>query len=377
MVPFFSQSRVPAHSVLLMNSRRSATEYPRGDIELAHCPECGLVANIRFDPALNEYSRNYEATQHLSATFCTFARRLVDRLVSHYGIRSKRVVDIGCGKGEFLALLCAAGDNHGLGIDPACTMDRLPVNVRDRIELVADFFKPEQCPPDVDLISCRHTLEHIPSVAAFLRDVRRAAGPATLFLLEVPDAEIVLRENRFWDIYYEHCSYFSSGSLCELVRREGFEVLECQRDFDDQYLWLVAKPTSLPRSSRHFSPERDDLIDLVPTFDDAVQSSIWRWRKMVDDQFREKATVTIWGAGSKCVSFLTATRMGRQIGYVVDINPRKQGKFLPGSGHEVISPNQLAARRPDTVLVMNPIYLEEVRATLANLDLAPRLIPVC
>ena len=65
-----------------------------------------------------------------------------------------------------------------------------------------------------------------------------------------------------------------------------------------------------------------------------------------------------------------------QVAQVVDINPPKQGKFLPVTGHEVIGPAALASAPPDTVIVMNPIYLPEIAADLATLGLAPELVAI-
>jgi hypothetical protein len=86
--------------------------------------------------------------------------------------------------------------------------------------------------------------------------------------------------------------------------------------------------------------------------------------------------VAIWGGGSKCVSFLTTNGLENEVSTVIDINPFKQGKYLPGTGHEVSAPESLAAAPPDTVIVMNPIYLSEIGATLSEMGTRPELIAV-
>ena len=84
----------------------------------------------------------------------------------------------------------------------------------------------------------------------------------------------------------------------------------------------------------------------------------------------------IWGAGSKCVALMTTLGLGDEIEYVVDVNPFKQGKYLPGTGHQVVSPEFLQHYRPGAVLVMNSIYLDEIRQTLQSLGIDAMLIPV-
>ena len=84
--------------------------------------------------------------------------------------------------------------------------------------------------------------------------------------------------------------------------------------------------------------------------------------------------MAIWGGGSKGVSFLTTNGFGDEVAQVVDINPYKQGKFLPGTGHQVIGPEALKEAAPDVVIVMNRIYLAEVGAQLAEMELDPELV---
>jgi hypothetical protein len=81
--------------------------------------------------------------------------------------------------------------------------------------------------------------------------------------------------------------------------------------------------------------------------------------------------VVLWGSGSKAVSYLTTLGVTDQLQYVVDINPHKHGKFLAGSGHEIVSPEFLVEYQPDAVIVMNPIYLEEIRSDMRRMGLEP------
>lgn len=107
--PFYEVAQTPANSCLLIGSRSEALAFPCGTLRLAFCPHCGFVWNSVFDPALTEYSDKYEETQGFSPTFNRFHRQLADDLIARYGLRGKRIVEIGCGKGEFLALLCERG----------------------------------------------------------------------------------------------------------------------------------------------------------------------------------------------------------------------------------------------------------------------------
>ena len=119
MSVFFEVSRVPVHSVLLLPTKKEAVEYTKGDIALAFCEGCGFISNVAFDSHLHEYSARYEETQGFSSTFSTFQHTLAQRLIDEYDLHKKTIIEIGCGKGEFLSLLCELGENTGVGFDPA------------------------------------------------------------------------------------------------------------------------------------------------------------------------------------------------------------------------------------------------------------------
>jgi len=378
MREFYGARGVPVHSVLLMPTRERAVGYPRGDVRLAACATCGFISNAAFDPSVHEYSPEYEETQGYSSEFNAFADRLAGRLVERYGVRGKTVLEIGCGKGEFLARMVELGGNRGVGIDPAVVPERFPEPLRDRVELIQDFWSPAYADLPGDFVCCRHTLEHLGDVGRFVADLRAAIGARgdVLLFLEVPETLRVLDEGAFWDVYYEHCSYFTPGSLARLVRRSGFEILELSLDFHDQYLVLVARPASAGAAGTPLPIEEDldDLAERVARFETRAPERIEEWRRRIAGDARSGRRVVLWGGGSKAVAFLTTLGLRDEVIALADLNPFKQGKFVPGTGHEVVSPERLREIRPDVVVAMNPAYREEIRRDLARLGLAPELL---
>ena len=84
--------------------------------------------------------------------------------------------------------------------------------------------------------------------------------------------------------------------------------------------------------------------------------------------------VVAWGAGSKGVTFLNILETKDQIPYIVDINPRKKGMFVAGSGQEIIDPDSLADFKPDIVILMNPIYKDEISVKMVGMGLISELL---
>src|SRR6185436_3729008 len=140
MQSFYEVRNIPVHSVLLMPTRERALNYPRRDLRLGFCPRCGFVGNILFDPSVHEYSTSCEESQGFSPTFNAFARSLAKRWVEEYRLHGKSVLEIGCGKGEFLVQLVELGMGRGIGIDPAFVPERLNTPAAPRLEFIQDLY---------------------------------------------------------------------------------------------------------------------------------------------------------------------------------------------------------------------------------------------
>jgi SAM-dependent methyltransferase len=374
---FHRDDDIPAHSCLLLASREEALSYPRGSIRLAVCEACGFITNTAFDPSLNAYGSTYEETQGYSPRFMAFARSLAERWIEQYGLRHKQVLEIGCGKGEFLAIICELGDNEGVGIDPSVKPERLSPETLRRVRVLPEIFGPQHHDIPADAIICRHTLEHIHPVAEFVGQVRKAIGDRrdTVVLFEVPDTKRVLEQVAFWDVYYEHCSYFTAGSLARLFRRSGFDVVDLSLAYDDQYILLAARPADGPTDAR--LPLEDDLeatIALSRGFERRYAADIPAWRDRLRGYGAAGKEVAIWGGGSKGVAFLTTLGDVAGIDYAVDINPHKAGMYLAGTGKRIVAPEYLVEHRPDVVVVMNSIYTDEIRARMAAMGVQAEMI---
>lgn len=92
---FYMVQNVPVHSVVMLRTKHDAINFPRGDIALGYCKQCGFVTNLVFDPAQQDYSYEYEATQAYSATFTHFNRRLANNLIDRYQLYGKSIIEIG------------------------------------------------------------------------------------------------------------------------------------------------------------------------------------------------------------------------------------------------------------------------------------------
>lgn len=377
---FYEVLGIPVHSCVLLDNPQAAREFPLADLSLAHCPDCGFLYNESFRPESLDYSDDYQESQGASATFRAFLDATVRTLAQRTDLAGKPVVEVGCGRGDFLALLARAGATRAIGIDPSSTAGSLgpPLEMHHKPYDSADYALPAH------LIACRHTLEHLPRVQHFVAAAREhlaKSGGEHLFV-EVPNVLRVLREGAFWDIYYEHCSYFTLGSLERLAVGAGFRPQALELVYAGQYIQLTAsapKPAPGGAAPQATVDDLEAIQQALATFQATCQASLRRLRAQLQEVAAAgQGTTCLWGAGSKATGLLTTLGAGDQVAAVVDIDPAKQGKYVAGTGHPIIAPGDLPSHNPAQILVMNPIYTDEIQATIDSLDLrtTPAVTPV-
>jgi SAM-dependent methyltransferase len=372
MSVFYEMKNVPVHSCLLLNNRADALNFPRRNIILGFCRSCGFIQNLIFDPSMLHYSPGYEEQQSFSPRFNIFAEDLARDLIDRYQLRKKEIVEIGCGKGDFLALICQLGQNRGTGIDPSYVPDRVEA---EGVRFIQDFYTERYAYLQGDMICCRHTLEHIPNPQQFLQTIRQSVDCRDcVIFFEVPDVHRVLRELAFWDIYYEHCSYFTLGSLARVFRATNFEVLRLAKAFENQYILIDGRPNHGTRVRRlHEEEDLDELQRDVEFFAGNYPARLRKWHDQINTIRTKGQRAAIWGSGSKCVSFLSTLEIGDEIDMIVDINPYRHGKYLAGSGKRISSPAELQNYNPEVLIAMNPIYCEEIRREINGMGRKPQL----
>lgn len=357
----------------------SATSCERGDIDLTFCPDCGYLWNRSFDPERIVYDQEYDNSLHFSAIFNAYSEELASRLVETYQLHEKTVIDIGCGKGDFLAMLCEAGDNTGYGFDPSFAGPHVTTPGAGQITWSNAKYSEKQAAVQADLVVSRFVFEHIPDPRHFLRMIRRSIAdpPRTTIFFEVPDADLIIRQNSIWDLTYEHCSYFSKETLTRSFAACGFKVLRIEQTFGKQFLNIEARVASDgvgdPGSD---TGSLEKLRADLAIFRVVQATQIAKWRAKLETWQAQGRSVVAWGAGAKTIGFLNVLRDSHVVSHAVDINPNKQGKYLPGTGQKILPPDYLISDPPEIVLLLNPVYRDEVAAHLAECGLAPEIVTV-
>ena len=374
---FYEAKNVPVNSCMMFTNHDEAVRFPRGDVVLGFCKVCGFITNVAFDSSKLDYSSLAPEEQGFSGTFNAFIKRLGNHLIEEYNLKNKQILEIGCGRGDFLALLCELGNNYGTGIDPSTVSGGVQSKALNRLTFIRDYYSEQYAKYHGNLVCCRHTLEHIHNTSEFVNSLRRGIGDkSTAIFFEVPDVTRILKEVAFWDIYYEHCSYFSLGSLAQLFRSCKFEVTRLVKDYFDQYLLIEGKPVN--EVSKKTMPNEESIEETtknIESFSARCEDKLTYWKEQLQRIKAENKRSIVWGSGSKCVAFMTTLNVKDEINYIVDINPHRHGKYIPGVGKQIVSPEFLKDYQPEIVIVMNPVYCNEIKQKLESMGLNCELIP--
>lgn len=321
-----------------------------GRLELKKFTNFKFVQNVAFDETLVYFNESYQNDQSRSGLFKKHLSDVYSLIKSH-GYKGQKLVEVGCGKGAFLNIVKADGHFNYTGYDTAYQGN--DANIKSRYVEYSDLTK-------ADIVVMRHSLDYIKSPHIFLEKMMNIFGKDALIFIEVPQLEWIEKHRNLFDFTYERPNYFSTESLCSLfydIKRQGFF-------FGDQYQYCLARLGSLQ-------------IDKWQGFDSNknwesynLDAYFQKFLENVEFLFQYKR-IWLWGAGNKGVLFLKyladiTPAIFQRVISVVDMNESKQGRYTPSTKLPIISPKQMFSEFLDTdyVLVINPIYLEEIQKIL-------------
>lgn len=362
-----SLGSVPVHVGLLWRSPEAARACPVGDLDLVLCPVCGHVANAAFDPTLLDYTGDYDNALHHSPRFQRWEADLVGELARDLTAGST-VVEIGSGDARFLAEVCRRAGARGVGFEPGHNPARtseLAVGVE--LTIVADFADPDRVAAHrPDLVVTRHVLEHIPTPGRFLKGLA-GVGDGVTFYVEVPDLDFALERRAVEDFMYEHCGYYTPATLAVAARRAGLEVRRAVSTFDGMFAAVTAI-SGLGGSADGTAAVTEDELARIRT---GVQGVADRTVHLAGELARRREAgqrIAAWGGGARTVGLMNLVPEAVDaVDLVVDINPRKQGTYVAGTGQLIAAPATLREHRPDAVWVVNPTYRDEISGMLTDL----------
>lgn len=332
-------------------------DIPLENLHIVGCKQCGFVWNEAHARNSVSFDVEYEQDGTYSELYRGHLDFIAAKVISSVpAVEELRILEIGCAQGQFFRHLAVADQAMRItqfdGFDPAYRQTSTPLG--DNATIHPCYFDRStvnrlSCRPN--LIILRHVLGYLQDPVGFFSLLREviADGEATIFV-ESPDIAWVLGRRSTQDIFYETASYYTPSSLGTALRLAGFEMFSSEPVFEGQY-FIAAARASASYSTREFPDLMTARLDYAAY-----------WRTAVAEA-RSRGPVAVWGAAAKGIGFAQLVDPGANwIELLVDINPAKQGRFVPMTGHRIVSAEEAVGAGVKTILVANPVYRDEVDA---------------
>jgi len=249
---------------------------------------------------------------------------------------------VGCGSGEFLAILAACG-RRPIGIEPSATL--VARARQSQFEVIHDSVHPGVLSGvDIGGFTCLQVVEHLADPVGFLTTLRKALPKNGLGLVEVPALEKIIEERRFYDFFGDHLNYFTARTLrlcCELA---GFEVVGIERTFQGQFLAASLRPA----------------VSICPVPADVhFLESMAALRRWAAAQTAAGKRIAFWGAGYKSIAAIAELDLAG-IACVIDSDPAKSGMFTPVSHLPIRHPDTVDFTAIDAIILVAAAYRDEI-----------------
>lgn len=381
--PLMTLDDMPASAQNIPAASELAEDHPLS-LTLCQCPSCGLV---QFDTEPVDYYRDVIRAGGGTRTMTRLRHeeyaRLLTAMQEHH-IHGRRIVEVGCGRGEFLRMWQnLAEDPEGAAAlardqarDPLSGQpNAAPLNLVglehkpslvEEANAVADkkyrvyegFATGDVRYPEgpFDAFVQFNFLEHQPDPCDMLRNIGRNLKPQALGLITVPSFEYILRYNGYYELLRDHIANYTEFTLQKLLQDCGFELLSMDLVNRDTIEAIVRKADPDELSELHYSGRLIDVSALRDSYD-RLSASV---NAHIDHLSESHRTMAIWGASHQGFTLAATTKLSGRVEYIIDSAPFKQGRFSPASHIPIVAPDYAVAHPVDEILIVAPGYTDEI-----------------
>ncbi|MDD5449034.1 MAG: class I SAM-dependent methyltransferase [Candidatus Omnitrophica bacterium] len=318
-------------------------------MNIYQCSACGLV-QINTRPV--EYFKKVITAASFSPKTRMARLSQIQGFVNKFGLKGKKVIEVGSGEGHMLDVLEEAG-LKAVGIEASSESVAIGKSAgRKMIKgYIGDMDKIPGHPFGAFVLL--NYLEHLPDPGHIIGTIYNNASAAAAGFVSVPNLDYLLKTKCFNEFVADHLSYFTKTTLTHAFEMNGFEVLECYTINEDNDIALIVKKRQVLDISRDFSE---------------VEKLIKNLQQVVSDYKSQNKKVAVWGAGHRTLALLALSKL-KNIEYIIDSAKFKQGRVTPILHLNIVAPEYLKERKVDLVIVMVPgLYPGEVLKTLMQMN---------
>ena len=393
LLPFLDLGETPVANALLRDADAPAPAFP---LTVGMCPSCTLVQLLDVLPAAAVFDDEYPYFSSFSDSLDQHSQQHVADLHAAGRAGAGRfVVEVASNDGYLLRHLQPLG-TRVLGIEPtplpaAAAEERGVPTLRAFLDPdVAEQVRAEHGPADVVLAN--NVMAHVPDLRGFVHALSRLVSDDGIVQVENPGVRYLLEHVEFDTVYHEHYCYFSTTAVQRLAATVGLHLNDVELFASLQggtLRWTLSRrPGTTDRAEQHLREE----VELGLTGPDPYLAFGERVRTVQDSlrtllgELKGSGSIAAYGAAAKGATLLNSTGIDAStIDFVVDRNPHKQGRWIPGARLPILDPSALLERQPDHVLVLAWNYVDEVRRQQAAYEAAggrfvvpvpvPRVLP--
>lgn len=317
-------------------------------LKLVQCKFCGLV-QLSVEPVF--YYKDAIRVGNLTKTMVDLRRKEFEELLAKYGMKGKKVIEIGCSTGEYVALMKEYGiDAYGLEhSEDSCTIAR-----ERNLNIFRGYLKDENeriCEFLFDGFVCYNFLEHQPEPVHFLRGIYNNLNDNAYGLITVPSFDYMVVNSGLYEVIRDHLVYYTEDTLRAVLAQSGFEIVDISTINHDTLSAIVKKKRMFDLNGQKQVYKR--LIDSI--------------NKIVKDLKLQGKKIAVWGASHQCFTALAETELGKYVEYIVDSSSVKQGRYSPVTHIPIVDLNYFFSNKADVIIIMAPGYAEEIKASITKL----------
>ena len=317
------------------------------DLNLFQCSSCGLV-QLSEKPV--SYYKEVIRASSFSDEMKKFRGEQFVSWVDKYNLKGKSILEVGCGRGEYLSIFKQTEVSLAHGIE--YSKESVSSCINSELSVTKGFFGDENFvlpKQKYDGFICLNFMEHWPNPNKVLAHLKKNLSEDAIGIIEVPNFDMILKQGLYSEFISDHLLYFTKDTLIFMLNYNGFEVIECSVIWHDYILSAVVRKR-----------KRIDL-SLLKSRKLNVETEL----NSFIDKF-EKKEVAIWGAGHQSLAVMSLAKLENKIRYVVDSAPFKQGKYTPATHFPIVAPIELVNNPVKAVIIIAASYSNEVAYIMKN-----------
>jgi SAM-dependent methyltransferase len=342
------------------------------------CVSCWLVQLPAHAAAEELFTADYAYFSSTSSSWCAHAERFVAAAVERLGLGPQSlVVELASNDGYLLQYVQQRGIPC-LGIEPtAATAEAARAKGIPTLEQFFGVSGAAELEP-ADLVVANNVLAHVPDINNFVAGMARLLKPQGHASIECPHLLRLLAGNQFDTIYHEHYSYLSLRTVQRITAAAGLAVVDVEElptHGGSLRIWLAHQGAAKPTAAVEAVLEAEavaglETLEAYAGFQQRAEAAKHALLQFLLQAKRDSRRVLGYGAAAKGNTLLNYAGIRADLlPAVADRALSKQGKHLPGSHIPVISPKELVAKSPDTLLVLPWNLIPEIRQQLPGYEL--------